>query len=296
MDLKERQNYLGGSEIAGAIGQSRWVTPLKLWSIKRGLIEPDDLSDVEAVTLGTELEDFVAKKFERVTGMKVRKPPVRSYVHPEHSWARAQVDRLIEGTDELLEVKTCSAFKLKEWDGEEIPTEYALQVFWQLLVTGRKVGWICCLIGGQKFLYKKIEADEAFQSDLLEKAKAFWKMVQDGTPPAAMSGDSDVLLSLHPTADDSIQSVQEMNDSIRLLQETKAHIKELESQKEEIEVKLKEVISDNLGIKTSEYIATWTPTKTSRVDYNRLKEDGVYEKYLKVSESRRLTIKKNKGE
>jgi putative phage-type endonuclease len=290
----DRKGYIGGSDISAVLGVSRWKTPLQLWAEKTGKVEPADLSDNEAVQLGTELEDFVARKFERMTGMKVRRPPINHYTHPKVEWAKAQVDRLIEGTDELLEVKTCSAWKLKEWDGESIPQEYICQVFWQLLVTGKSVGWIAVLIGGQKFLYKKIDADRTFQEDMLAKAMEFWNMVQNNTPPSAVSGDDDVLLALHPKADDQIQAVQEMNDSIRLLQETKGQIKALEEQKEAIEVKLKECISDKLGIKTSEYIVKWTPTPTSRVDVDAMKSAGIYEQYLKKSESRRLTIKLNK--
>ena len=60
---EERRNYIGGSDIAAILGMSRWKTPLKLWLEKTGEVEPDDLSENEAVQLGIELEDFVAQKF-----------------------------------------------------------------------------------------------------------------------------------------------------------------------------------------------------------------------------------------
>ncbi len=292
----ERKGFIGGSDIASVLGMSRWKTPLQLWSEKIGLIEPDDLSDNEAVILGSELEDFVAKKFEKTTGMKVRRPPVTHYTHQSYGWARAQVDRLIEGTDELLEVKTCSAWKLKEWDGEDIPIEYTLQVFWQLLVTGRRVGWIAVLIGGQKFLYKRIEADEAFQEDMLSKAVAFWDLIQSKVPPSAMMGDDDALLALHPKSDDQIQACQEFEVQIARRQELAMHIKEMTEEKDLIEVKLKEAIGDNLGLKTSKYLVKWTPTETIRIDIDALKTAGIYDQYQKKSSSRRLTIKLNKPE
>lgn len=292
----DRRQYLGGSDISAVMGMNRWKTPLQLWMEKTGQSDPVDLSDNEAVTLGTELEDFVARKFERVTKMKVRRPPVNHYTHPKNEWAKAQIDRLIEGTDELLEVKTCSAFKLKEWDGESVPQEYILQVYWQMLVTGRRVAWIAVLVGGQKFLYKKIEADDDFQRSLLEKATVFWGMVKDGVAPSAMYGDDAALVALHPKADDLIQAVQEMETAIARRQELSGQIADLEEEKDIIEVKIKECIGDHLGLKTEKYKVLWTPTKTKRLDQDALKRDGVYEQYLKETETRRLTIKLNKGD
>ena len=65
---EERRQYIGGSDIAAVMGMSRWKTPLTLWLEKTGEIESTTNSNNEAVELGRELEDFVAKKFTRVTG------------------------------------------------------------------------------------------------------------------------------------------------------------------------------------------------------------------------------------
>ena len=60
-DVKENRHlYIGGSDIAKVMGLSRWGTPLSLWAEKTGKIPPKDLSNVEAVELGNDLEDFVA--------------------------------------------------------------------------------------------------------------------------------------------------------------------------------------------------------------------------------------------
>ena len=137
----DRKTFIGGSDIAAVMGMSKWKSPLQLWAEKTGRIEPDDLSGIEAVELGTELEDFVAKKFERKSSLKVRRAPKR-YICKQFDFMSCQVDRLIEGTDFLLEVKTCSAWLAKDWEGEEIPKDYILQVLWQLGITGRSKGFI----------------------------------------------------------------------------------------------------------------------------------------------------------
>lgn len=289
----ERSNFIGGSDIAAVMGLSRYSTPLKIWAEKTGQIEPDDLSDKEYVQLGSELEDFIAKKFERKTGMKVRRAPQR-YIHKQYPFMACQVDRLIEGTDMLLECKNASAWKEKEWKDEEIPLEYILQVSWQLMITGRKKGYIAVLIGGNKFKFKEIQADQELFDKMTGVAIKFWQMVQDKTPPAATGDDNEVLLALYPKSDEQIQSFEEMNDCIATLQQTKANIKELDLQKDALEAKLKDVIKDSLGIKTKEYIVRWTPQVVSKLNYDALKADGLYEKYLTKTETRRLTVSKNK--
>jgi len=294
---EDRKTFIGGSDAAAAIGISRWVSPLQLWSEKTGRVGAKDLSDIEAVELGVELEDFVAKKFSRKTGMKVRRAP-KQYTHPKYNFMKCQVDRLIEGTDELLEVKTCSAWKAKEWEGEEIPGEYICQVMFNLLVSGRRVGWIACLIGGQKFVYKKIDFD-AVLSDKIEKGVLdFWSMVKNDTPPIALGMDSDFIAELYPESDDQIQAIEEMNSSIALLQQTKNDLSNLKKQQDDIEAKLKMVVGDNLGIKTSNYLVTWKAQTSTRIDTKTLKSEqpDVFNKYSYQSSSRVLRIRLNKGE
>lgn len=49
---QNRNTFIGGSEIAAVMGLSRWKTPLALCAEKIGLLQPKDLSDVEAVEIG----------------------------------------------------------------------------------------------------------------------------------------------------------------------------------------------------------------------------------------------------
>ena len=291
--MDERKGYIGGSDIAAVMGLSRWKTPLRVWAEKTGNILPEDLSDKEYVQLGSELEDFIAKKFEKVSGIKVRRSPQR-YVSKEYPFMACQVDRLVTGTDELCECKNVSAWKAKEWEKEEIPIEYILQVSWQLMITGRKIGYIAALIGGNSFRFKKIEADQELFDKMTDAAKNFWRMVEDKTPPAACADDNEALFTLYPKSNEQIQAVEEMNDCVATLQKTKADIKELEALQETLEAKLKDVIKGNLGIKTKEYIVKWQPQTTSRLSYDALKEDGLYEKYLVKTDTRVLRVSKNK--
>jgi len=280
--MNDRKGFIGGSDIAAVMGVSPWKTPLQLWAEKTGQVEPEDLSDKENIHFGTILEDVVAKEFERRTDMKVRRAP-KNYVHPDYDYMRCQVDRLITGSEDLLECKTASAWNAKAWEGDEIPLSYILQVSWQLMITGRKVGYIAVLIGGQKFLWKKIEADYELFGNMRDAAIQFWGMVKNNIPPVAMPADNSFMVELYPNAGDQMKAAtQDVIDAIAMLQQTKAQIADLEDTKKGIEAQLKEIIGDNLGIDTPEYTVKWIFTKGST--YTVTKKD-----------SRMLRITKKKG-
>lgn len=301
-----RNKFIGGSDIAKIMGLSRWGTPLKLWAEKTGKLPAPDLSNVEAVEMGTRLEQFVADLFAVKTGKSVRRSP-KYYQHPDYPYMIAHVDRLVTGTDELLECKTCSAYKADEWEGEEIPQEYILQVMWYLGITGRKIGHIAVLIGGQSFKYKQIEFDAELFATMVEAAKEFWGHVQEDTPPAIMPTDdetlkdlysehSEVMIELYPKDDETAQAAQTLEDKIAYLQEIKAHIKNYQDEQKEIETTIKDIIKDNLGIKTPKYVVTWKSQSATKFDTKSFKEthEDLYKEFALTSSYRVMRIKANK--
>lgn len=305
---KNRETYIGGSDIAAVMGLSRYKTPLKLWAEKTGKITPEDISTKEAVRLGTDLEEFVAAQFTKETGKTVRKAP-KAYTHKNYPYMVAHIDRIVTNTDELLECKTCSAFKNNEWENDEIPQEYILQVMWYLGITGRKIGHIACLIGGQKFVTRKIEFDAELFDKMVEAAKTFWEHVQKDIPVTVMANDdetlkalysadiSDFYIELYPEDEKTAEHTIAFEDKIAYLQELKMHIKEMQEEQKAIETTIKDIIKDNLGIKTPKYIITWKPQTKTSIDTTLLKknEPEIVAKYLCSATYRVMTIKTNKG-
>src|SRR5690606_12206216 len=105
-----------------------------------------------------DLEDYVAKRFVEATGMKVRR--INAILqHSEYPFMLANVDRLIVGKKEGLECKVTNSYAKKEWE-DEIPIYYEIQCHHYMAVTGYKAWWIACLIGNERFVYKRIERDE----------------------------------------------------------------------------------------------------------------------------------------
>lgn len=295
--IKERQNYVGASEIGSVLGLDPFTTPLKLYGLKTGLIAPDDLSDNEAVEWGTRLERIVSQKFAERNGVKLIAYKKR-YFHP-NGFISCELDNIIAGTDELVEVKTANAWAIKKWEKEdEIPASYVVQVMVQLGLSKRKVGHFAVLVGGQRYIEKKIVFDQEFYDTIITKVEAFWKMVQDRTPPMACADDNEALLALYPQnkSDEIVQGIEELNTAIARRQELSMHIDQMKDEKEEIENQIKAVIGENIGVKTQEYLATWKLQKRRTVDVAALKADLIYDRYSKDSSTRVLLIKKNKEE
>lgn len=289
---EERRKYIGGSDISAVMGMNRWKTPLQLWLEKTGEVEPKDLSQVEAVQLGIELEEFVAQKFARETGKQVRVQS-KMYVHKDYPFMTAHIDRLIVGGDELLECKTCSAFKKDEWENDGIPQEYVLQVMWYMGITGRKKAWIAVLIGGQSFKYKEVEFDQELFDIMVERAKNFWNCVQNNIPPEISVNDGETLREMFPKHSNDIVEDLEADQEIAYYQELKNTISEQKTELELLGAKIKNRIQGNLGISTPKYIATWKEQNSSKVDTQKLAKDGLLEKYSIHYSYRVLKIKNN---
>lgn len=289
---EERQEYIGGSDIAAILGQSRWKTPYKLWAEKTGKIEAQNFMNNEAIEMGNRLEEFVASMFADKTGKSVRRQ-TKTYKHPKYPYMVAHVDRLITGSDELLECKTCSAYKLEEWENA-IPKEYVLQVMWYLGITGRKRGWIACLIGGQKFDYKVIEFDEVLFNKMVEKAIKFWDMVKTNKPPVMVAEDGDVIAEIYPKSTEELIEMNDINDRVAYMKELEMHRNEINKEIEEIKTEFKSIIKDKAGIKTPQYIVSWKTQQTTKLDTERLWELPDINKYTKTTEYRVLRVSKNK--
>ncbi len=302
-DVKtDRHNYIGGSDIAVIMGESRYKTPFQLWCEKTQKLPIADLSNNEAVEMGSKLEQFVANEFSVRTGKTVRRAP-KVYTHPVYSYMAAHIDRLVTGTDEILECKTANFFKKDEWENAEIPQEYILQVMWYLGITGRKRGYIAVLIGGQMFKTKTIEFDEELFNLMVEKAKEFWEMVQNDTPPELTEKDNETMSCLYPENNGNIVDITNENPEIIELfetavaqrQELKMHEKQIKEELTEIENKIKDVIKENDGVKTLKYKVTWKTQKGKYV-YNKeaMISDGVFEKYATQGINRVLRVDANK--
>jgi len=243
--MTDRKKFLGASDAAAALGLSRWKTPIELWAEKTGQIEPP-VVDSEAAELGKGLEDYVAKRFSTKTGKAVHRVNEHRF-HKAFPYLAAQIDRKVEGENAVLECKTASGWKAKEWSGEEIPQEYIIQCHHQLSVTGYDKAYLAVLIGNQDFKIREILRDEKIIEDLVKKEIEFWAYVRNKMmPEIVMPKDDDVLYQLFPqmTAGEDVALKDEANILIEgiqaMIQDKIALEDQIDKSKNELKVMLKE--------------------------------------------------------
>ena len=196
--LQERRGYIGASEAAAVLGLSRWNTPLSIWADKTGKTQhPEDEKLYQ--WLGTELEEVVAKRFTFETGKKVHKVN-EPFIHKVHKFLRCNIDRKVVGENAILQCKTCTPYKAKEWGGDIVPNEYIVQELHELACSGYDRAYIAVLIGNQDFKIKVVERDEKLINDIINKEVHFWNtfIVPDVMPITIKADDSDILYGLYP--------------------------------------------------------------------------------------------------
>ena len=124
--LRLRKTGIGGSDAGSICGVNPYSSAIKVFKDKvSGEIGEENN---EAIRIGHDLEDYVAKRFTEASGLKVRKSNYM-YRSVEHPFMIADVDRLVVGEDAGLECKTASAYNADKWKDGDIPLHYVMQCY-----------------------------------------------------------------------------------------------------------------------------------------------------------------------
>ncbi|MGM0775470.1 MAG: YqaJ viral recombinase family protein [Bacillota bacterium] len=294
--LQERAKGIGGSDAGIILGVNKFRTPFELWLEKTGQVEQQE-TDNEAIYWGNQMENVVAKEFEKRTGKKVRRTNFM-YCHPKYPFIKANIDRLVVGESAILECKTASAYLAKEWEGEEVPASYLVQLQHYLGVTDKEMGYIAVLVGGNKFIWKEVERDQELIDMIFNAEKHFWEYhVLQGYAPEldGSSAAEKYLKDKYDRAekDKEIVLPSDYKDLLVQYEKVKSDEKLIKTAKTEIENKLKEALKDaETGI-TDQFKVTWKNQSRKSVDSKALKEKfpDIYKKVLKESSFRKFAVK-----
>lgn len=294
--LSWRQKGIGGSDAAAILGLNRYKTPFQVYLEKSGEVIQEDIQS-EAAYWGTLHEDMVAKEFEIRSGKKVRRKNMM-LEHPDYPFMIANLDRVVIGEKALLECKTTSAYNLKEWDSEEVPESYLVQVQHYLAVTGYEKAYIACLIGGQRFVWKEITRDEELIKMIIESEKRFWEEHVIKRNPPLLDGSSAAEEYLkerfkQSTSGRTVDLKGEYKELINKYFMLKGSISDLEDQKKTIENNIKNELQDaEIGF-IDKFQVNWKGYSSSRVDSKVLKSKypEIYKEVCKESNARKFEIK-----
>ena len=293
--LKYRKRGIGGSDAGAVCGLNPYVSPMQVF-VDKTTMETDDV-DNEAMRTGRDLEEYVAKRFTEVTGLKVRRKNAMLYSE-KYPFMFADVDRMIVGENAGLECKTASPYSKDKWENGEAPAHYLIQCHHYMAVTGAEAWYLAVLIYGVEFKYIKVERDEEIIKYLCEIESEFWNNhVVPGLMPSPDGTEiSEAVIRQYfskSNPEGRIRLKDELNDKLKRREELDELIERLETEKRQIEQEVKMYMQENEAAENESYIVTWKNVVSQRIDAGRLKkeEPELYKRFVQSVSSRRFTVK-----
>jgi putative phage-type endonuclease len=291
----DRINGIGGSEAAAVLGLSKWKTPYQVYLDKTGQSGEKEISS--AMEWGLRLEPIIRQKYADVTGRTVRDPGhMKSDKYP---FMLCTPDGLTDD-GRVVEIKTAGyPTGWGEEGTDEIPTEYVIQCQHNMFVAGLPVADVPVLIRGNDFRLYEIHADQEIQQMMIEKEAAFWKLVEDRTPPEPITY-ADAIRMFAVSKEVQVKATAEAMAAIEVLKLAKATAKLADQQEEEAKFALLKVMgeADTLIDEQEKVLLTYRQAKeSSRFDAKAFQAEhpDLYGQFCKVTPgSRRLLLKGEK--
>lgn len=292
--LKLRKTGIGGSDTGAICGLNPYMSPMSVYLDKTSENISD--KDNEAMRIGRDLEDYVAKRFCEATGLKVRRSNYM-YRSEEYPFMLADVDRLIVGEDAGLECKTVSVYNADKWKDGAVPRHYLLQCCHYMFVTGRKSWYLAVVILGQGFKYVKIDWDEQLIRYLITMECDFWNsyVVPGIMPPPDGSKVCDDILEqyFHTSKKEGVVPLVGFDEKLDRRMELGKQIQELEREQKQIDQEVKLFLGATEQAVSERYRVSWQTVTTNRLDTKRIRSEqpGVYQDYLVENSTRKFTVK-----
>ena len=297
--LRERKNYLGGTDLAAICGLSPYRTALDVYLDKTS----DDIAENtnSAMRWGTLLEDVIAKEYAQVTGYDVEVEPNTIY-HPEYKFLAANIDRWVDrwvnnGTH-ILECKTTSFLKAKEWGDlgtDQIPESYLVQVAYYAAICDVPKVDIAVLIGGQDFRIYTYMKNNNLEDKLIKIAYNFWyNHIEKRIPPKCINIKD--TFNLFPQSNNKeITAKEDILAKLEELKKTRASEEEIQKTIERLKVEIQEFMRDYdvLIDEKGNIVATWKNTAPrSFFDLKKFKGEAkeMYLKYVSIAKQSRVFL------
>lgn len=294
--LELRRLGIGGSDAAVVIGASRYKSRVELWAEKTGR-DPGREAGL-AARVGLFVEPLIVEIFKEETGAHTHRLAA-ILRHPDHPWMIADVDRVVkmpDGRTGILDMKTVSAYKAREWDGGDVPPEYYCQIQHYLAVTGYRVGWLAALINNSVFKVAEVPRDDDFIANLIAAEAQFWATVEIDEPPSLDGSDAATayLATLFPRSSGAEVSLPaEASALAQEYADATAEAKAAAKRAAEAENRLKGMLGDAESGSAPGWTIRWSNVTQSRLDVGALREahPEIAQEFTHESVSRRFTVR-----
>lgn len=215
--MKNRDTYIGGSEVAALVGVHPYLSAAAVWARKLGLAEETPENDM--MLAGTLIQSSVFEMFRRRTNAITIASEIWNG-HPVHPNVGGTQDYIVEidGARAVVEVKCAftwaSAQGWKHAGEGVVPEHYTCQLAYYREICGIDRGYFAALVQGE---LKIVEAHHdaagaTLGRYLCERAQAFWNAhVATRIPPEFDGSDSagSALVAAFPANDGNMRAATE---------------------------------------------------------------------------------------
>ena len=182
--LELRRPLITSTEVAALFGCSPWLSLFELWHRKHDNLEVE-FKPSERVTWGKRLELAIAQGVAEDEGLTIR--PMKEFIWDTDLKLGASFDFAVD-PDGIIEIKNVDGLQFKEkWevDGDNIeePVHIGCQVQTQLMLSGRKYVLLRPLVGGNRIMKVRREADPVVHEAIRTKVKEFWRTIDANEEP-----------------------------------------------------------------------------------------------------------------
>lgn len=227
--LEQRKSGIGSSDAAAILGLNPYSSPVEVWLDKMGALPPKEMN--EAMRFGVDAENYVATRFEELTGKKLSVFANSISGNVKYPFALTSVDRWIIDEGVPVEIKTTSVWNQKNFKHGKYPANYYVQCVHHMAVMDAPYCYLVVYIPGVELMWFKIERDLTEEKFLMEAEKEFYEkyMLTKTMPPVdAFEATSNALSNADFDAvEGSIQLVEAVNAI--------GKVKALEAEKKRIE-------------------------------------------------------------
>lgn len=302
--LRERKNYLGGTDLAAIAGLNPYRTALDVYLDKTS----DDIREEtnDAMRWGNLLEDAVSKAYSEDTGyfLKIADGPI---YHSEYKFLAANIDRWAHdihpfknemSTKHVLECKTAGFNKGKEWGDsgtDQIPESYLVQVAYYAAICDVPKVDIAVLIAGQDFRIYTYNRNKDLEDKIIKIGINFWRNhIEKRIPPKCINTRD--TFNLFPQSNyHEIVAEDNIIEKLEELKMAKLAEEQIQENIEKLKVEIQEFMRDYDALIDIQgnVRATWKNTAPrSLVNVNKLKEmfKDVYEQCLNTGKQSRMFL------
>lgn len=271
--LNERKKGIGGSDVAAILGLSKWSTPYQVYADKRG--ESEERAQSMDMLIGTVLEPWILEEYERQTESQVERVGKIIY-DKEYPFLLANVDGM--RPDRIVECK--KARDNKDWGDagtDQVPTGYLLQCNHYMRVCDKTQCDLAVLFTSGREPHVTIyhmERDDELLAMVIPRLVEFWKCVEEGVAPAAISSD-DATWKYKKSIPKSVDATDEIDVALAELKRVREQIKDLEFKESNLEGTIKEFMQ-TADVLTScgVVVTTWKSNRDgTKLDLDRLRAE-----------------------